>query len=111
MANDTPPTDPDAVLTALRHPVRRWVLRTLTAGTRTNLATLADACITSDHTATGEDYRAMVLSFQHVHLPILVDAGLIQCDHQNGEIALHDASAARLNSVIEDLEQLRNQHE
>lgn len=104
-------SDRDAVLSAVRHPARRWVLQRLATRTRTDLATLADDAVTSDYRAMGDDYRRAYLSLQHVHLPALVDAGLIQFDSQAGEVGLLDAAPARLNSVIDDLETLRDQHE
>lgn len=107
MPSNTPATDTDTVLSVLHHPVRRWVMQSVAEQTTTDLSTLTDTCIASDDPATGENHKRVYLSLQHVHLPALADAGLIQYDNQDGEIENDAAASARIAAAINELEDVR----
>lgn len=103
-----PRAAPDAVLRSLSHPVRRLVVSELQAADRpVRIDRLAERCRSSDPAALDHTPHQVHVSLQHVHLPALDDAGLVEYDRADGEICLDERADARLDDVIEELERLR----
>lgn len=87
------PTEVDAILVALAHPYRRFLLEYLgepnAAATITEIA--AAVCTDADHTVgqvTGVD--SVETALFHVHIPKLVEVGIVACDRDEGTVTLTD---------------------
>lgn len=95
----------DAVLAALRHPLRRWVVREVAECSPTDLDRLARRYVASNGVAR-EDQRRVKLSLLHTHVPQLADAGILEHDARTGGVTLTTDAGAILDDAIEELESL-----
>lgn len=99
---------PDAILSILAHPQRRDVLSVLRAASD-HTATL-DECVTyvvrqeEKRTGTRPGHDLVEASLHHVHVPKLVDAGIVEYDARSQEMRYwsHDGLESWLDRLDAD---------
>lgn len=99
--NDDQQTDIDRVYDLVGHPVRRKVIRMLSANDPVTLDALAAriAETTDDFT----EMRATV-ALVHVHLPKLDDAGVVSFDPRSGHVTFEQGPLKhQVSRIVEDL--------
>lgn len=97
----SPPADD--VLEILAHPRRRQVLRHLRATGSTSVDAVLDHVVTGDEADSVARRRRVAIQLHHVHLPKLVDAGLLTHDDGRGVVELTAS-----NEFVESLLSLVN---
>jgi hypothetical protein len=98
--------DLDETLSVLAVPYRRWLLYLLLGREMTTIDEVASELHTIDEAVPGETVTETLITtrLHHTDLPKLVDAGLIEYDHRNGDIVLLEDSE-ELQDLLETLQQ------
>lgn len=104
MSNAAKNEQVDDVLSVLKHPERRWILKEIVTQSPTNLRRLAHHCAAEDVGGPFDDYRRAHISLQQMHLPMLHDAGAIHYDPDSEDITIEKRFAESLEAAIAELE-------
>lgn len=96
----------DAAFRALRHPVRRFVVRYLEDHERTDVDTLATVVTGRRSATSGEvqdrtDRGTVRLQLVHRHLPVLATAGFVEHDRESGRVTL-DSPPEPTTRILEE---------
>ena len=97
---------PDELFRIVRHPIRRWLLKTLPVASPIAIDTLAQDGVESHAIAPRLTHRQLVLSLQHVHLPRLEEAGFVAVDYDAGEVVLDGEAKTILTPAVVELDAL-----
>ena len=87
----------DELLALLANTHRRDLLYTLNGRTTTSIDGLAQVLATHD---AALDSDAAAIELDHIHLPKLADAGLVEYDRRSGVVRCH-ASSDSLSSLLD----------
>lgn len=79
-----PPEDVDRGLDLLAHGTRRQVIETLAARRHLSLPALAETLVADPGRPTADDLDRITIELHHVHVPKLVDAGVV--DREENEL-------------------------
>lgn len=93
------PADPDLLFRVLSHVRRRYVLFYLRDRDATSLDELADVVAgwttaDTDALTTPRRRERVLIDLDHVHLPMLADAGLVAYDRDAGEVTRREVPDA-----------------
>lgn len=101
---------PDELLRALNNQTRRQLLHLLTQQPTTSVETLVEMVHSLDHSGStpirAQEREQLASSLDHVHLPLLVDVGLIEYDRSTGSVEL-----TPLSEPVEELIEFSRQYE
>jgi hypothetical protein len=101
---------PDELFRALNDRTRRQLLHLLTHQSTATVDTLAEMVLSLRHSgsqsAGPEEHKQLTTALEHVHLPLLVDIGLIEHDRTTGTVEM-----TTIATPVEELIDFASQYE